>query len=128
MAQRQRIILVAEDNVLINALLYEILREEGYQVISCFTGEEVFRVIQQVVPDVVLLDMQLETRDAGSIVLMKMRAMPETMHISTIIVSADPYMVSTNRLVITACHAEMLLKPFDVSELLDKTQRFRTRP
>ncbi len=89
MAKEHYVIVVADDNTLINNFLSDLLRDEGYQVLCCFSGEEAQRVIRRVTPDVAILDMQMEERDAGLQVLEHLRQHPETARISVIICSAD---------------------------------------
>jgi len=118
MAKQQYVIVVADDNVQINDFLYDLLNEEGYQVLCCFSGEEAQRVIRRVTPDVAILDMQMETRDAGLQVLEHLRQHPETARVSVIICSADVPFLEAKKNDIIAYGGEIISKPFEIPHLL----------
>ena len=118
MAKEQYVIAVADDNELINDFLNDLLHEEGYQVLCCFSGAEALRVIRRVIPDVAILDLQMETRDAGLRVLEHLRQHPETAWISAIICSADVPFLDAKREDIIAYGGEIVYKPFEISHLL----------
>ncbi len=118
MAKEHYVIVVADDNTLINNFLSDLLRDEGYQVLCCFSGEEAQRVIRRVTPDVAILDMQMEERDAGLQVLEHLRQHPETARISVIICSADVPFLEAKKKDITANGGEIVYKPFEIPRLL----------
>ena len=118
MAKEHYVIVVADDNVLINDFLYDLLHEEGYDVLCCFSGEEAQRVIRRVIPDVAILDMQMETRDAGLQVLEQLRQHPETVRVSVLICSADVPFLDAKKNDITAYGGEIVYKPFEIPHLL----------
>jgi CheY-like chemotaxis protein len=118
MAKEQYVIVVADDNEQINDFLNDLLHEEGYEVLCCFSGEEALRVIRRVIPDVAILDMQMETRAAGLKVLELLRQHPETARISVIICSADVPFLDAKKQDIIAYGGEIVYKPFEISHLL----------
>jgi two-component system alkaline phosphatase synthesis response regulator PhoP len=118
MAKQQYVIVVADDNELIIDFLNDLLQEEGYQVLCCFSGEEALRVIGRVIPDVAILDMQMETHDAGLQVLEHVRQQPETARVSVIICSADVPFLEAKKKDITAYRGEIVYKPFEIPHLL----------
>jgi len=118
MAKEHYVIVVADDNALINTFLSDLLQDEGYQVLCCFSGEEALRVIRRVKPDVAILDLQMETRDAGLQVLEHLRQHPETARVSIIICSADVPFLDAKKQDITAYGGEIVYKPFEIPRLL----------
>jgi CheY-like chemotaxis protein len=118
MAKQQCVIVVADDNELINDFLNDLLCEEGYRVLCCFSGEEALRVIRRVIPDVAILDMQMEVRDAGLQVLEHLRQHPETARISVIICSADVPFLDAKKKDIAGYGGEIVYKPFEIPHLL----------
>jgi CheY-like chemotaxis protein len=118
MAKEQYVIVVADDNVAINNFLSDLLHEEGYNVLCCFSGEEAQRVIRRVIPDVAILDMQMEVLDAGLHVLAWLRQHPETAAVSVIICSADVSFLAAKTKAITVYGGEIVYKPFDIPHLL----------
>jgi CheY-like chemotaxis protein len=118
MVKEQYVIVVADDNEQINDFLNDLLHEEGYEALCCFSGEEALRVIRRVIPDVAILDMQMETRAAGLKVLELLRQHPETARISVIICSADVPFLDAKKQDIIAYGGEIVYKPFEISHLL----------
>ena len=118
MTKEHYVVVVADDNVTINNFLYDLLHDEGYHVLCCFSGEDAQRVIRRVIPDVAILDMQMEERAAGLHVLEWLRQHPETARVSVIICSADVPFLEAKKKDITAYGGEIVYKPFDVPHLL----------
>lgn len=73
-------ILIVEDDESFNAFLSEILKDEGFQVFSVYTGAEAVSLCNQVQPDLMLLDMQLPDM-SGIDILTTIREWPEAPHI-----------------------------------------------
>jgi len=118
MVKEHYVIVVADDNALINNFLCDLLREEGYEVLCCFSGVEALRVIRRVIPDVAILDMQMETHDAGLQVLEQLHQHSETAEVAVIVCSADvPFLEAKNN-DITAYGGEIVYKPFEIPHLL----------
>jgi CheY-like chemotaxis protein len=128
MAKEHYVIVVADDNELINDFLYDLLHEEGYQVLSCFSGEEAQRVIRRVTPDIAILDMQMEERDAGLQVLEYLRQHPETARVSVIICSADVPFLEAKKNDILAYGGEIVYKPFEIPRLLATIEKLLMAP
>ncbi|WP_166635867.1 response regulator transcription factor [Idiomarina aquatica] len=55
----EKSILVVEDDTVLRELLEYLLQREGYQVASCADGAQAQERLQQQLPDLVLLDLQL---------------------------------------------------------------------
>ncbi len=123
MAKEHYVIVVADDNVAINNFLSDLLHDEGYDVLCCFSGEEAQRIIRRVKPDVAILDMQMEVRDAGLHVLEWLRQHPETAGVSVIICSADVLYLAAKMKLISAYGGEIVYKPFDIPHLLSTIEK-----
>jgi CheY-like chemotaxis protein len=65
MATHPPLIVVVEDHEQLNALVRDLLVEEGYHGLCCFSGVEAEPIIRQSIPDPALIDMQMEVPDAG---------------------------------------------------------------
>jgi CheY-like chemotaxis protein len=118
MIKQHYVIVVADDDPATNALLQVVLSSEGYEVLCCFTGAEAERVIQRVIPDVAIVDMQMEVRDAGLHLLKTVRANPRTANLAVILCSADELFLIDHRDDIAACRATIMTKPFELEHLL----------
>lgn len=66
-------VLVAEDDPSLSQILSSRLTRAGMEVIKAKTGEEALKVIQEMKPDLVLLDLILPGKYDGFEVLQKMR-------------------------------------------------------
>lgn len=122
MLTKHVIIVVADDDPAVNQLVYDILSDEGYTVLSCFSGEEALVVIRRVAPDLAIIDMQMETNDAGLKVLESIRRSPDTRHVKTIIFSADEDALVRHRRSIEVYGGEVVRKPFFVETLTRKVK------
>lgn len=116
-------IVVAEDDPAINSLVSDLLRDEGYEVHSCVSGVEALQVIARVQPDLVIADVQMETRDAGLRLLAQLRADPATARIAVILCSADAFTVRRHTPELTRLSATVLPKPFGLDELVSTVRK-----
>ena len=66
-------ILIVEDNEKNMKLVRDILQHKGYTTVEATTGEEGWRLVQETLPDLVLMDIQLPDVD-GITVLRRIRA------------------------------------------------------
>jgi CheY-like chemotaxis protein len=127
MTKEHYVIVVADDNILINNLLGELLSYEGYEVLHCFSGEEAQQVIRRVTPDIAILDMQMETEDAGLRVLEHLRQHPETAHVSALICSADAYFLKSKEQDILRYGGTLVHKPFNIPYLLETIEQLLSK-
>jgi two-component system cell cycle response regulator len=67
--------LIAEDNVVNRELLRELLEARGYTVVEACDGEETLHAIEQMQPDILLLDIGMPKLD-GFAVMSKIRENP----------------------------------------------------
>ena len=67
-------ILVIEDDPDMVAALRMPLEADGYEMITAFTGEEGLRKVREVEPDLIILDVMMETTTAGFQVSLQLRS------------------------------------------------------
>jgi len=109
-------ILVIDDSSAIVLLISTILREEKYDVITAFTGEEGVDKATEHKPDLIILDVMMPGMD-GFETCVRLKADPVTKDIPVIIVTAvndTPSKVSG----LKAGASDYLTKPFNAHELL----------
>lgn len=114
-------ILVAEDDFPSRELLTEILLEWGYEVVQASNGVEALTLIEQVRPDLVLLDLQMPMLD-GFGVIARIRDDPRSAALPVVAISAyairdDKYRISN------AGFDANLTKPLDLGSLRALLQR-----
>jgi CheY-like chemotaxis protein len=80
-------ILIAEDNAVNRELLRELLEARGYTVVEACDGQEALRMIEQIHPDILLLDIGMPVLD-GFAVMRKIRENPDIATLPVLAVTA----------------------------------------
>jgi CheY-like chemotaxis protein len=114
-------ILVAEDDFPSRELLAEILLEWGYEVVQATNGVEALALIEQVRPDLVLLDIQMPLLD-GFGVIAKIRGDPRSATLPVVAISAYAMRDDKHRIGNAGFDAS-LSKPLDLGTLRTLLQR-----
>jgi len=114
-------ILVIDDDATFGELLQSFLEEEGHHTAICTTPALARQSIQQSQPDLIILDTVLGPEN-GWRFLEELKGDPSTATIPVLVCSAAvrDVIAATDRL--RAQGSEVLLKPFDLDELLEKIQ------
>ena len=116
------LIVVVDNEHSFRAFMEELLTAEGYLPLLWPTAAGAVDVICHTQPALVILDLWLEHRRAGWLVLRQLQTDPRTMHIPVILCSADDRTLECYRSVSGAAPATMLPKPFEVDALLAQVQ------
>jgi len=111
-------ILAVDDDLFILDALTELLKYSGYDVESTPNGEDVFKKIDECVPDLILLDVMLAGLD-GREICKKIKSTESTKNIPVIMVSATP---AVNQTVRDFGANDFVAKPFDIFQLLNKIE------
>jgi two-component system, cell cycle response regulator len=113
---RAPVVLVAEDSLVIRAVLAEQLTSRGYRVVEADDGEQAVAVFRRERPDVVLLDVEMPRLD-GHEVLASLKHDPELADVPVVFVTSR---VTTEDVVegLRLGAHDYLRKPFEPSELL----------
>lgn len=75
-------------------------------------------MLKQTMPDAVILDLRMEERLTGLALLDRITGDPATRHIAVIICSGDRSALNTYAAHLDTRHCTVLVKPFDIGELL----------
>ncbi len=116
------LIAVLNDNDAFLVLMRTILTDEGYRVIVRVEGKNRYEMVLREMPDLVILDIRLETPDAGMVILELLRLNPKTAAIPVIVCTSDVRFLRENRDALASKGYLMLEKPFDLDELLTKVR------
>ena len=81
-----KVILIADDDPDIVAILRDLLEFEGFRTLSAFEGVRAIEMIHKRKPDLVLLDLQMPA-GTGQSVLENIRTVPETKKIPVIVLT-----------------------------------------
>jgi DNA-binding response OmpR family regulator len=115
MAQR---ILIADDEPNIVAALEYLLQQGGYEVLIARNGDEALELLENRIPDLVLLDVMMP-RKSGYEICTRIRQRPEWRHVKVIMLSAKGRDAEVNKGL--AVGADLYVtKPFSTRELMAK--------
>lgn len=103
-------ILIIDDDIYINDMLEKVLVQEGYLVSHAYSGTEALLLLQNSIPDLILLDLMLPGL-AGEEVL------PKISNIPVIVMSAKVDVKNKVSLLLNGA-VDYITKPFDIDELL----------
>lgn len=100
------------------ALMRELLEEEGYRATIWDRKENAYHVIKRERPNLVIIDIRLQSPDEGWKVLEQVRLDPMTTHVPVIVCSADTQFLRWKRRQLQEMNCAVLEKPFRLTELL----------
>ena len=112
------LIAVIDDDLPFRQMLDEVLTDEGYRTFLWPSGKDVHLMIQQVNPDLIILDMWLEYARAGEQVLGLLELDPRTRQIPVIICSGNMPLLQSRNQEFRQKGYRLLEKPFDMDDLL----------
>jgi CheY-like chemotaxis protein len=127
-------VLIVDDDQGIRETMSLILREEGYDLYEAADGAEALEKMLGIADSlVVLLDMWMPVMDGETTLLAALAHDTVWSRTCFIVVTANPQMISPPvRELIALHHIPLLVKPFDIDELVemvhDRAQRFGDVP
>ncbi len=116
--QAAPLVVVVEDDQATAAMLAELLSSAGYRSLLLARGKDAHVAIRNAKPDLVILDLWLEHRDAGDMVLGLLGLDPGTRHIPVIVCSAHVDVLRDRAPELRRYGYVLLEKPFQAKELL----------
>jgi CheY-like chemotaxis protein len=111
-------IAVIDDEPAVTTLVEDVLVDEGYTVITWMAGAGAHAIIRERMPAAVLLDMRMETVDAGMDVLRALRQDPQTRAIPVILTSSRTQFGPEQTAELAMLGALKLPKPFATDALI----------
>jgi CheY-like chemotaxis protein len=117
------LIAVIDDDQSVRELFTEVLEDEGYRVVPCASRADAVSCVQRAHPDVVILDLWMETPTGGWEVCQALADNPSTATVPVIICSTstvEQYPPPTN---LQLEPIAFIPKPFQVMELLTAVER-----
>lgn len=121
-AARRRIALINDDTTYLE-LMQDLLQEqEGHEVLVCKVSSEAYDLVKEQRPDLVLLDIRMETPEGGWTVLELITLDPQTRHIPVIVCSAAIADLQQHERLLNELGVDVLPKPFDLETLLEKVE------
>ncbi len=113
-------VLICDDDEGIVDVAGIVLSEAGYDVIKVIASEEIFTVISNIQPDIILLDLWMPNL-SGEKIAKQLKNQEKTKHIPVIIMSASRKTEQTAK---TAGADDFICKPFDIEELEEIVRKY----
>ncbi|HTQ74911.1 MAG TPA: response regulator [Burkholderiales bacterium] len=111
-------VLIADDEPNIVAALEYLLQQDGYEVLIARNGDEALAILEEHIPDLVLLDVMMP-RKSGYEICTRIRDRPEWRHIKVVMLSAKGRDAEVTKGL--ALGADLYVtKPFSTRELMGK--------
>jgi two-component system cell cycle response regulator DivK len=115
-------ILIVEDNALNRALLWAVLKPEGYALLSAENGLQGVELAQHELPDLILMDVMLPGLN-GYDATRRLKADPATRHIPIIAITANAAPTERERALDAGCDG-YIAKPIDTRALPHQVRVF----
>ena len=109
-------ILVADDSMVVRAVLRRQLETDGHTVVEAVNGEEAIDACREYHPDVILLDVEMPVLD-GHATLMRLKADPQLKDIPVVFLTGRVDTVDVVNGLRLGAH-DYLRKPFEANELM----------
>lgn len=126
MSDKPKHILCIEDEPDMIELFSIILQRKGFKVSAATGGEEGLRLVREMIPDLVLLDLMMPDM-GGWQVYQQMKADDKTKNIPVIIVTAKAQSIDKVLGLSIAKVDDYITKPFSPSNLLDNINKVLAR-
>ncbi len=119
--QGQHIVIVNDDTSFLRLMRDLLSKEGGRRVSTSFVGGEAYRIVRDLQPDLVVLDLVLGSNATGGWRALDLLTLdPVTRHIPVIVCSAATVQLHQHEEWLARFDVHVLLKPFDLASLLDK--------
>src|SRR4051794_14536584 len=120
--RRPRIAVINDDTTYLQ-LMYELLAQmEGYEVTLCKAWDDAYGSVKRAMPDLVLLDIEMDGEERGWLILQLLTLDPATRPIPVIVCSAAIRSLHDHEALLQQYGVEVLAKPFDLAALLRKIE------
>jgi CheY-like chemotaxis protein len=120
------LIAVVDNDVHVLALMTDLFEVRGWTVTTCWDGDQAFAFLQEQQPDLVLLDLWLETQTNGWQVLRDLKTEPRTRAIPVVLLSERGDLVHTNEAWLQQLGVAVVPKPLDLDLLYHSVERLLT--
>lgn len=123
----KRIAVINDDTVFL-ALLHDLLSEEGYETHLFHEGAASYEQVRELDPHVIILDVRMESPEAGWKVLELFKLDPALTRRPIVVCSADLTQLQDRAAYLKSKGCEILPKPFDLDDLLNLLVRLAGAP
>lgn len=117
-----RTVFHVEDNVENRLLVRRLLQAYGYKVIEAETAEKALALLQNLQPDIILLDINMPDMD-GYTLTSKIKAIPVLKKVPVVAITANVMKGDRERTIQAGCDG-YIEKPIDVDRFIDQIEEF----
>ncbi len=117
-------ILIVEDNEKNRRLMSDVLRYYGYEIIEAGNGKDGVRMVKELKPDLILMDMQMPAMN-GFLAIETLKNDPETKGIKIIAVTSFA-MLGDKEKILKIGADDYIAKPIDTRELPERVKKLLT--
>ena len=117
----KKILLVEDEDIMLN-LLQRKLTQEGYDVFVARDGEEGLKIMREIMPDIVLLDI-IMPKKGGIEVMEEMQKEPKLKTLPVIIISNSGQPVELDKAKELGAKDWLIKTEFDPQEVIDKVKK-----
>ncbi len=125
MTEKPVTILYIEDNFENRVLVRRVLESEGYAMIEAGTAAQAFEQIEEHLPDLILMDINMPDMD-GYTLTAKIKEKPAYQEIPIIAVTANVMRGDKERSLKAGCDG-YIQKPIDIDILTEQIERYRQK-
>jgi len=115
-------ILLVEDDPMNMRLAQHILESQGYTVVGAITGQEALNQVNDNLPDLILMDMQLPDIDGMTLVRL-IRAKDTTRETSILALTACAMKGDREKILKTGCN-DYISKPINVENFISTVRKY----
>lgn len=117
------LILVVDDDDTFLSFMRDLLAGEGYRVATSGTAGGVLRLVREMHPALVILDLAMGTKEAGMDALWQLRADFDATLLPVLVCTADHRCVERHGGRLAMLRAAAIAKPFALDVLIDRVRR-----
>jgi PAS domain S-box-containing protein len=121
-----RLVLVADDDPNIRALISQYLRRASYRVIEASNGSEAVRLAHEHRPDLALIDVKMPGTD-GIGALRALRSDPATCDLPVLMMTISPGVLERNRPIVEGLASDLVAKSMSAEEWVELVRRWLAR-
>jgi len=115
-------ILFIEDEEALQKTLGEVLKQEGFEVVSAFDGEAGLNLVKSAKPDLILLDL-IMPKMTGFEVLTKLKADEETKNIPVIVLTNLESIGDVGKAIEAGATTYLVKAQYSLDEVLEKVKK-----
>ena len=115
-------ILFIEDEEALQKTLGEVLKQEGFEVVSAFDGEAGLNLVKSAKPDLILLDLVMP-KMTGFEVLTKLKADEETKNIPVIVLTNLESIGDVGKAIEAGATTYLVKAQYSLDEVLEKVKK-----